>query len=130
MSDRLNDDDVALLQEPQIAAVATHNRDGSIQLTPVWVDTDGEAVVFNTAKGRVKHRNLEANPNVSVLVVDKANPYRFVAVSGRAQFVEEGADEHIDKLAKKYLGVDSYPNRTPEEVRVIVRIEPEHKLPH
>lgn len=130
MSDRLNDNDVALLQEPQIAAVATHNRDGSIQLTPVWVDTDGEAVVFNTAKGRVKHRNLEANPNVSVLVVDKANQYRFLAVRGKAQFVEEGADEHIDKLAKKYLGVDSYPNRTPDEVRVIVRIEPEHKLPH
>jgi PPOX class probable F420-dependent enzyme len=129
MPDRLNDKDIALLSEAQIAAVATHNRDGSIQLTPVWVDTDGEAVLFNTAKGRVKHRNLEANPNVSILVVDKDDPYRFVAVSGKAELVDEGADEHIDKLANKYLGVDSYPNRTPEEVRVIVRVAPEHKLP-
>lgn len=125
----LNEKDVALLEEAQIAVVATVNPDGSIQQTPVWIDTDGEAVLFNTAKGRVKHRNLVANPNASVLVVDSGDPYRWLSVRGKAEFVDEGADDHIDKLAKKYLGVDSYPNRTDTEVRVIVRILPEHALP-
>ncbi len=128
MAKRLSEKQVQLLNEDQIACVATVNGDGSVQLTPVWVDTDGEAVLLNTAKGRVKHKNLVANPNISVLVVDRADPYRWVSVRGRAEFVEEGADEHIDRLAKKYLGADSYPGRTPGEVRVIVRVLPEHLL--
>lgn len=123
----LTEEDIALLEEPQIAAVATLNADGSAQLTPVWVDTDGTAVLFNTARGRVKHRNIERNPAVSILVVDKANPYRWLSVRGMAEVSEEGADAHIDKLAKKYLGVESYPNRTEGEVRVIVRVVPEHR---
>jgi len=122
---KLSDDDIKLLEEHQLAHVATINPDGSPQLTPVWVDTDGEAVLFNTAEGRVKHRNLSRDPRVSVEVADRNDDYRLVRVSGRAEFVHEGADAHIDKLAKKYLDADSYPWRKEGEVRVIVRVVPE-----
>lgn len=127
MSVQLSEEELALLREPQIAAVTTLNADGSPQTTPVWIDTDGEAVLFNTAEGRVKHRNLSRDPRVSILVVDKANDYRWLSIRGRAEFVREGADDHIDRLAKKYLGVDSYPMRTEDEVRVTVRVVPEHR---
>jgi PPOX class probable F420-dependent enzyme len=124
MANKLSEQDVALLNEPQIANVATVMADGSPQVTPVWVDTDGEAVLFNTAKGRVKHRNLLRDPRVAVSVVDKNDPMRLVVVRGTAEFIDEGADAHIDKLAKKYLDADSYPFRTAEEQRVIVRVLP------
>jgi PPOX class probable F420-dependent enzyme len=125
MIKKLSSQDVELLNEPQIANVATVMADGSPQVTPVWVDTDGEHVLFNTAKGRVKHRNLLRNPKVAISVVDRDDQYRLVLVRGTAEFVEEGADEHIDKLAKKYLGADSYPFRKADEQRVIVRVRPE-----
>jgi PPOX class probable F420-dependent enzyme len=121
----LSADDIALLQEPQLAHLATVSPDGRPQVTPVWIDTDGEAVLFNTAKGRVKHRNIVKNPWVAVSVADRNDFYRTLWVRGRAEIVEDGADAHIDKLAKKYLGADSYPWRKPEETRVIVRIVPE-----
>ncbi len=123
----LSDDDVALLNEKQLAHVATVMPDGGAQVTPVWVDTDGDAVIFNTAKGRVKHRNLVANPEVAISVTDRANDYRVLVVRGTAEFVEEGADAHIDRLAKKYLDADSYPMRNAEETRVIVRVVPQSK---
>jgi PPOX class probable F420-dependent enzyme len=125
MTKKLSPQEVELLNEPQIATVATVMADGSPQLTPVWVDTDGEAILFNTAKGRVKHRNLLRNPRVAVTVVDKDDFYRLVNVRGTAEIVEQGADEHIDKLAKKYLGADSYPWRKEGEQRVIVRVVPD-----
>jgi PPOX class probable F420-dependent enzyme len=125
MTKKLSPQEVELLTEPQIATVATVMADGSPQLTPVWVDTDGEAILFNTAKGRVKHRNLVRNPKVAVTVVDKNDYYRLVNVRGTAEIVEQGADEHIDKLAKKYLGADSYPWRKEGEERVIVRVVPD-----
>jgi PPOX class probable F420-dependent enzyme len=125
MTKKLSPQEVELLNEPQIATVATVMADGSPQLTPVWVDTDGEAILFNTAKGRVKHRNLVRNPKVAVTVVDKDDFYRLVNVRGTAEIVEEGADDHIDKLAKKYLGADSYPWRKADEQRVIVRVVPD-----
>ena len=128
MPDRLTDEDVALLKEPQIASVVTLNPDGSAHVTPVWVDSDGDAVLFNTAKGRVKHRNIERNPSVAVLVVDKANEYRWVSVRGHAELVDDGADDFIDFLAKKYLDKDSYPFRRDDEVRVTVRVVPEHRI--
>jgi PPOX class probable F420-dependent enzyme len=120
----LSQDQVALLQEPQIGHVATVMADGRPQVTPVWVDTDGEALIFNTAKGRVKHRNLVRHPYAAVSVVDRNDPYRVAVVRGRVEMTEEGADEHIDRLAKKYLGVDKYPMRAPGEQRVIVRVVP------
>jgi PPOX class probable F420-dependent enzyme len=125
MTKKLTPQDVELLSEAQIANVATVMADGTPQVTPVWIDTDGEHVLFNTAKGRVKHRNLERNPKVAISVVDKNDPYRLVVLRGTAEFVDEGADAHIDKLAKKYLGVDSYPGRKADEQRVIVKVTPE-----
>lgn len=125
MTKKLTEQDIELLNEVQIANVATVMPDGTPQVTPVWVDTDGEAVLFNTAKGRIKFRNLEQNPRVAISVVDKADQYRTVVIRGTATFIEEGADAHIDKLAKKYLGADSYPFRKASETRVIVRVVPE-----
>lgn len=127
MAEALTETDVALLTEKHLAYVATVMPDGTPQITPVWVDTDGETVRFNTARGRQKTRNLERNPAVAVLVVDDDDDYRWLAVRGTAEFVDEGADAHIDALAKKYLDVDSYPMRTAEEQRVIVRITPQHR---
>ncbi len=125
MTKKLSPQELELLSEPQIATVATVMADGSPQLTPVWIDTDGEAILFNTAKGRVKYRNLLRNPKVAVTVVDKNDFYRLVNVRGTAEIVEQGADDHIDKLAKKYLGADSYPWRKEGEQRVIVRVVPD-----
>jgi PPOX class probable F420-dependent enzyme len=125
MTKKLTEQDIELLNEVQIANVATVMPDGTPQVTPVWVDTDGEAVLFNTAKGRIKFRNLEQNPRVAISVVDKADQYRTLVIRGTATFIEEGADAHIDKLAKKYLGADSYPFRKSTETRVIVRVVPE-----
>ncbi len=127
MAEELTGGDIALLSEKQIAHIATVMPDGTPQLTPVWVDTDGTAVLFNTAKGRQKHRNLERNPKIAISVVDAANAFRWLSVRGTAEIVTEGADAHIDKLAKKYLGVDSYPMRQPGEERVIVRLVPDRR---
>jgi PPOX class probable F420-dependent enzyme len=124
----LSDDQVALLREKVLAHVATTMPDGSPHVTPVWVDSDGEAVVFNTAKGRIKHRNLVRDPRIAISVTDKQNDYRTVVIRGRAEFVDEGADANIDKMAKKYLDADSYPNRREGEQRVIVRVVPEQIL--
>jgi len=85
-------------------------------------------VLFNTAKGRLKHRNIERNPEVAVSVADRADDYRVLVVRGRAEVIEDGADEHIDRLAKKYLGADSYPFRKEGEQRVIVRVVPHHRM--
>ena len=101
--------------------------DGSPQVTPVWCDLDGDFVVFNSAKGRQKDRNVRRDPRVSLAIIDPENPYRYLEVRGRVvEFTEQGADAHIDKLAKKYLGVDKYPYRQASEVRVIYKIQPEH----
>jgi PPOX class probable F420-dependent enzyme len=125
MTKKLSPQEVELLNEPQIANVATVMADGTPQLTPVWIDTDGEHVFFNTAKHRVKYRNLQRNPKVAISVVDRNDPYRLVVLRGTAEFIEDGADAHIDKLAKKYLDADSYPFRKAEETRVIVKVTPE-----
>jgi PPOX class probable F420-dependent enzyme len=116
---------VALLREKQIALVTTLMPDGSPQTTPVWIDTDGEHILFNTARGRIKTGNLERDPRVSVAVVDSARPQeRWLSARGKAELVEEGAVDHIHTLARKYLGSD-YPWLQPGEQRVIVRITAE-----
>src|SRR2546423_8392755 len=112
-------------ENPFVGTVTTLRRDGSPHSTIVWVDVEDGKVSFNTARGRAKPRHLEHDPRAALLVVDPNDPYKYVAVSGHAQLTEEGADAQIDKLAKKYIGADSYPNRTPEETRVKVLIEPE-----
>lgn len=125
MTRKLTPEELALLNEPQIANVATVMPDGSPQVTPVWIDTDGDAVLFNTATHRVKYRNLLRDPRVAIAVVDRANPMRTVVLRGRASLDDADADAHIDKLAKKYLGVDSYPFRQADERRVVVRVVPD-----
>lgn len=107
--------------------LATLMPDGRPQVTPVWVDFDGTHVMFNSARGRQKDRNIRRDPRVSISVQDPENPYRYVEVRGRVvEATENGADAHIDRLAKKYLGVDKYPHRQPGEVRVMYKVQPEH----
>lgn len=116
-----------LFSKPAFAHLVTLMPDGSPQVTPVWVDLDGNTVVINTAKGRLKDKNMKRDPRVAVEVSDPANPYRYIQVRGRVSEISEtGGDAHIDKMAKKYLGKDTYPFRQPGEVRVIYRITPEH----
>jgi PPOX class probable F420-dependent enzyme len=124
----LTADDVALLNEPNLAHVATVDEDGTPHVTPVWVDTDGEHILFNTVKGRVKYNNMVRNPAVAVSVVDKSDDYRTLWVKGTVELVEEGADEHIDRLAKKYIGADRYPWHKPTEQRITVQITPTRRL--
>lgn len=100
--------------------------DGSPQVTPVWCDLQDGMIVVNTAKGRLKDRNMRRDPRVALEISDPENPYRYLQVRGRvASFSEDGADAHINRMAKKYLGVDTYPYRQPGEVRVMYRIQPE-----
>jgi PPOX class probable F420-dependent enzyme len=116
-----------LFRKPAFAHLVTLMPDGSPQVTPVWVDLDGHTVVVNTAKGRLKDRNMKRDPRVAIEVSDPANPYRYIQVRGRvSDITESGGDAHIDKMAKKYLDKDTYPFRQPGEVRVIYRITPEH----
>ena len=122
----LTDKQKEFLDNAYVGSATTLRRDGSPHSTVVWIDHDGGHVLFNTARGRAKERHLRDDPRAALLVVDPANPYRWLAVSGPAELVDEGAEEHIDRLAKKYIGKDEYPWHSPEEPRVIVRIAPEH----
>ena len=116
-----------LFQKRAFASLATLMPDGRPQVTPVWCDAADGYVLFNSARGRQKVRNIRRDPRVSLAIIDPDNPYRYLEVRGRVvEITEQGADAHIDKLAKKYLGVDKYPYRQPDEVRVLFKIEPEH----
>jgi PPOX class probable F420-dependent enzyme len=115
-----------LFEKKTFAQLATIMQDGSPQVTPVWWEFDGKHVVINSAKGRTKDLNMRRNPNVALSIQDPENPYRHLSVKGKVvEITENGADAHIDKLAKKYIGKDVYPNRRPGEVRVIYRILPD-----
>jgi len=115
-----------LFSKKAFAQLATLMSDGSPQITPVWCDYDGSHIRINTAKGRVKDRNMRRNRKVALAILDPDNPYRHLAVRGEvAEITEQGADAHIDLLAKKYLGKDKYPFRQPGEVRVLYKIRPE-----
>jgi PPOX class probable F420-dependent enzyme len=115
-----------LFEKQAFAHVATLMPDGRPQVTPVWVDFDGRHVIINSAKGRVKDRNLRRDPRVALSIQDPENPYRYLEVRGKVvEITEEGADQHIDKMAKKYMGLDRYPGRAPGEVRVLYKIKPE-----
>jgi PPOX class probable F420-dependent enzyme len=108
------------------AHLATVMPDGSPQVTPVWFDFTGGKIRVNTARGRVKDRNMHKNSKVALSIIDPANPYRHIAIRGHiAAETEQGADAHIDSLAKKYLGKDKYPFARPGEQRVIFEIEPD-----
>lgn len=121
----LSDQHAQLFRDTNFAHLATIRKDGSAQVTPIWVDYEDGAIVFNTAKGRQKEQNLRRDPRLTVEVTSTANPYQYVSVRGTAEFVDEGADAMIDKLAKKYMDVDEYPFRQPGEQRVTIRVRPE-----
>jgi PPOX class probable F420-dependent enzyme len=115
-----------LFSKVAFAHIATVMPDGSPQVTPVWFDYDGSHIRVNSAKGRVKDKNMRRNKRVALSIQDPENAYRYLAVQGEIdQITEEGADAHIDQLAKKYLGKDKYPFRGSGEVRVIYKIRPE-----
>ena len=117
--------DDLLRDKKAFASLATINPDGSPQVTPVWFDYDGKTLRINSARGRVKVRNMKEGAPVALAILDPDNPYRYVQVRGRIRRVtEEGADRHIDSLAKKYLGKDKYPFAKPGEVRVMYEVEP------
>jgi PPOX class probable F420-dependent enzyme len=120
------DEYLDLFRKKAFAHLATLMPDGRPQVTPVWVDYDGTHVLVNSARGRQKDKNMRRNSAVALSIQDPDNPYRYLEVRGRVEEVtEEGADQHIDKMAKKYLGLDRYPYRQPGEVRVIYKIKPE-----
>ena len=114
-----------LFNKVAFAHLATLMADGSPQVTPVWCDFDGTHIRVNSAKGRVKDRNMRRNRKIALSIMDPGNPYRHLDVQGEITGItEQGADAHIDALAKKYLGKDKYPFRAPGEVRVIYKILP------
>jgi PPOX class probable F420-dependent enzyme len=120
---KLNENQAKLLTDPNIAVVATIRPDGTPQVTPTWVDWDGEHVLVNTAEGRAKADNLRRDPRMSVFVLDPANIYNWVSITGPVELTNEGAEEHINKLSHKYNGTD-YP--TPKDPpRVLAKVTPE-----
>jgi PPOX class probable F420-dependent enzyme len=130
-SDSITDPSIAkLFEEKNFAFLATLMKGGSPHVTPTWVDIDksNNTILINTAKGRVKHRNISRDPRVGVSVIDSSNPYHMVSVRGKVieQINGKEADDHIDKMAKKYLGKDKYPGRAPGEERLLLRIKPQH----
>lgn len=115
-----------LFRKPAFAHLATLMPDGRPQVTPVWCDLEGNTVLFNSVRGRQKDRNIRRDPRVTLCVVDPDDPYRYLEIRGRVvEITENGADAHIDRLAKKYLNLDNYPYRQPGEVRIIYKIQPE-----
>ena len=125
-NDTITDQAAKLLEGRNLAFLATLMKDGSPQITPTWVDREDGTILINTAEGRVKHKNVSRDPRVAVSIVDQNNPYNMLTIRGRiTELTNKGADEHIDKLAKKYLGVNKYPFRSSSEKRVILKIKPE-----
>lgn len=116
-----------LLEAKNFCHVATLRADGTIHGVPVWVDIQDGQPVLNTAEGRAWPRNLERDPRVTLTVQNLENPYEYIEIRGHAaKPIKEGADAHIDALAKKYMGVEEYPLRQPGETRIMIRVEPEH----
>ena len=117
-----------LLKGKNFAYVPTLMKYGSPQVTPTWIDIekDGNSILINTAEGRIKHKNLSRDPRVAISIADQSNPYNMVSIRGRViEQITEGADEHTDTLARKYLGMDKFPYRSANEKRVMLKIKPE-----
>jgi PPOX class probable F420-dependent enzyme len=116
-----------LFEGKNFAFVSTLMKDGYPQITPTWIDIEDSNILINTAMGRIKQKNVSRNPKLSLAIIDQNDPYDMVTVRGKVmeQITGDAADEHIDKLAKKYLGKDKYPNIMPGEKRVILKVKPE-----
>jgi PPOX class probable F420-dependent enzyme len=120
-----------LIEAPNFVTLATERENGPAHLTVIWGDLEDGRIAVNSAEGRTWPENVRRNPEVSLVVADKDNPYEYVSVRGRVvEDTHEGADEHIDRLAKKYLGKDKYPFRQPGEQRIKFLIEPERVSVH
>jgi PPOX class probable F420-dependent enzyme len=115
-----------LVEGKNFAYVATLNKSGSPQVSPVWVDLQGNFILVNTAVGRVKAKNMLRDPRVAIAIADQSNPYSKILIQGRVieHVTGKEAEDHIDKLAKKYLGQEKYPNRQPGEKRLLLKVEP------
>jgi PPOX class probable F420-dependent enzyme len=115
-----------LLEQPNFCFVASRRRDGTPHVVPVWVDVEDGHVVLNSARGRAWPANVARDPHVTLTIQNHENPYEYVTVRGHVtEITEDGADAHIDAMAKKYLGQDTYPFRSPGERRIIVRVAPD-----
>ena len=139
----MNKDNTSMLTEPIVkffrgknfGFLGTVNKDGSPQVTPTWIDIiekeekevgREEIILINTAMDRLKQKNVSRDPRVSISMVDEDNPYSMVTIKGRVvEQTTEGADEHIDKLAKRYLNADRYPAHSPSVKRIILKVKPE-----
>jgi len=123
----ISDNARILLEQPIFASLATIGPDGHPQVTVIWLHVEGDKVVFNTAEGRAKHRNMVADPRVTVMLLDPENGYRYAELRGTVEVTTHGADQSIDELAQKYLGTD-YPFRRDGEtrVKVLMNVNSEH----
>ena len=125
MAVQLSEKAKKIIEDKSFAHVATINADGSPQISPVWVEHDGTHVILNSEQTRLKVRNLKRNPAVSVSIQNPADSYQYVEIRGRVvEITPEGGFEGIDRLGKKYMGVDKYPGNQPGDVRVQIKIEP------
>ncbi len=116
---------VKLIDGKNFAFLATLQPDGSPHVTPMWIDHEGDMILMNTAMGGIKQRNVTRDPRVSIAIVDSNNPYDRIVMHGRVvSQTEQGAEAHIDKLAKKYTGANKYQKASPTEKRIILKIEP------
>lgn len=124
-SDVISPDVAKLLEDKNLAFVATLMKDNSPQITPTWIDLVDGIIIVNTAEGRVKQKNVSRDPRVAISIVDNKNPYNMVSIRGKViEQTTQDADKHIDKMAKKYLGVDKYPFGMPGEKRILLKIQP------
>ncbi|MDE1769613.1 MAG: PPOX class F420-dependent oxidoreductase [Thaumarchaeota archaeon] len=122
----MSPDVTRLLEDKNLAFVATLMKDGSPQITPTWIDLVDEMIIVNTAEGRTKQKNVSRDPRVGISIVDRNNPYNMVTIHGKViEQTTVGADKHADKMAKKYLEVDKYPFAAPGEKRILLKIIPQ-----
>lgn len=125
MAVKLNAEQAKFFTDRNFFALATIRSDGTPHVSPVWGDYDGTHIVINTAEGRAKWKHIARDPRVTITAWDGSDPYGYVEVTGTAELVREGADDHINRMAKKYIDQDVYPWKGPDEVRVMVKVTPE-----
>ncbi len=126
MSAKLDPEIINLMEGTNFASFATLLDNGSPHVAPTWIDHEGDTILINTAIGRVKEKNVKKDPRVAISIYDNKNPYHMVSIRGKVtDITTNGAEEHIDKLAKRYFGMDKYPRRSPDEQRILLKIKAE-----
>jgi PPOX class probable F420-dependent enzyme len=117
---------IQLIEDKNLAFVSTLMKDGSPQITPTWIDLVDGVIIVNTVEGRVKHKNISRDPRVAISIVDRNNPFNMITIKGQVvEQTTDGADAHIDKMAKKYLGVEKYSFAMHGEKRIMIKIVPQ-----